>query len=409
MVKFTSTLLTAGLALISTAASVLGRANVVGYYPNWVDMPKLNLTKYTHVNFAFAIPQTDGSIVYDNQNTMPGLVKQVHAANAKAIISIGGWTGSFLFSTLLKDATTRSSFLTNIVSYVKKYNLDGVDIDWEYPGRIGDDCNAFDAENDAKNYLSFLQDLRTKLDFTFGRRNKLITMAVSVRLFNDANGPLSDVSAFAKVTDYINLMTYDIGGPWNPTTGPNAPLQYAPGQGVQFSVASGIDAWNNAGWPTSQMNVGIPFYGYAMTAQVNMANNTTNMYAPNSDTVPQGDKDDILAIDSCAGGPAVYSGQWQWKHLRDQGLLSSPTTAKAPWIRTWDATTSTPWLFNPKTNIFITYDDPQSIYQKINYVASRGLAGSMVWSMDMDVNDELVNVLQKFPVQNHHKRRSTKL
>ncbi|KAJ1718773.1 hypothetical protein LPJ53_006322, partial [Coemansia erecta] len=383
-----------GLVLISMVVGVFGRANVVGYYPNWVDMPSLNLNKYTHVNFAFAVPQSDGSFVYDNQDTMPDLVTQIHAANAKAIISIGGWTGSSLFSTILKDTTTRSSFLTNIVSYVKLYNLDGVDIDWEYPGRPGSSCNAYDPDNDTNNYLAFLQDLRTNLDATFGSRSKLITMAVRVEPFDGASGPVSDVSAFAKVADYINLMTYDIGGPWNPTTSPNSPLQYSPGQGPQFSVASAIDAWSSAGWPTSQINVGVPFYGYSMVTEQDMSKDPSNMYATISSTIPQGDKDDELSVAPCSDGPAVYSGEWQWKHLRDQGLLTSPTTAAAPWIRTWDSTTSTPWLFNPNSSIFITYEDTQSIKLKVDYAASRGLAGTMIWSMDMDSNDELLDVLQ---------------
>ncbi|KAJ2788429.1 hypothetical protein GGI18_002956, partial [Coemansia linderi] len=123
---------------ISLAASVLGRANVVGYYPNWISMPTLDFSKCTHVNFAFAIPTASGGLSYDNQAAMPGIVTSLHAAGTKAIISIGGWTGSGLFSTILKSTTSRAAFLGNIVAYVKTYNLDGVDIDWEYPGRQGD-------------------------------------------------------------------------------------------------------------------------------------------------------------------------------------------------------------------------------------------------------------------------------
>ncbi|KAJ1647864.1 hypothetical protein LPJ64_000829, partial [Coemansia asiatica] len=360
---------------MSMTADVLGRANVVGYYPNWVDMPTLNFNKYTHVNFAFAIPKSDGSFAYDNQSSMPGIVSNLHAYGTKAIISIGGWTGSNLFSSILKNSVSRTNLLNNIVSYLQLFNLDGVDIDWEYPGREGDICNVYDPANDTKNFLSFLQDLRKLLDTSFGTRSKLLTLAVRVEPFDNSNGPISDVSAFAKVVDYINLMTYDIAGVWNPTTSPNSPLQYASGQGPQFSVASAIDAWSGAGWSASQMNLGIPFYGYALTALQDISRNPSNMYVPISSTAPQGDKDDTPYADPCAGGPAVYT---------------------SPWIRYWDTNTSTPWLFNPNTKTFITYDDPQSIQLKVNYAASRGLAGTMIWSMEMDYNDELLNVLQSF-------------
>ncbi|KAJ2443285.1 hypothetical protein GGF42_006686, partial [Coemansia sp. RSA 2424] len=390
------TLVAAICLALHLAESVVGGANVVGYYPNWVSMPSISFSKYTHVNFAFAIPTASGSLTYDNQGAMRGIVTSLHAAGTKAIISIGGWTGSGLFSSILKNSASRTSLLTNIVAYIKSYNLDGVDIDWEYPGRQGDTCNAFDANSDTSNFLSFLQDLRAQLDATFGSRSKLLTLAVRVEPFDGPSGPISDVSAFAKVVDFINLMTYDIAGIWNPTTSANAPLQFAAGQGPQFSVGSAIDSWSHAGWPTSQMNLGIPFYGYALAAKQNMLQTPTNMYAPISATVPQGDKDDTLFADPCSGGPAVYSGAWQWKNLRGQGLLTAAGVAASPWVRTWDSATSTPWLFNPSTNTFITYDDPQSIQLKVNYAAAKGLAGTMVWSMDMDYNDELLSVLQNF-------------
>ncbi|KAJ2401895.1 hypothetical protein GGI23_001089 [Coemansia sp. RSA 2559] len=391
------TLLAAAGIALCLASEALGRANVVGYYPNWVDMPTLSLSKYTHVNFAFAIPASDGSFSFDNQSRMPGIVSDLHAAGTKAIISIGGWTGSNLFSTILKNTATRAAFLKNIVTYIKTYKLDGVDIDWEYPGREGDTCNVYDADNDTNNFLSFLQALRAQLDSAYGAGSKLLTLAVRVEPFDGAGGPIDNVAPFAKVVDYINVMTYDIAGTWNPTSSPNSPLQYSPGQGPQFSIASAIDAWSSAGWPTDQMNLGIPFYGYAMTAKQNMLSDPSNMYVPISSVAPQGDQDDQPYADPCAGGPAVYSGQWQWKHLRDQGLLPTTKTAASPWVRTWDNATSTPWLFNPNTNIFITYDDPESIQLKVNYAASKGLAGTMVWSMEMDHNDELLDVLQSFP------------
>ncbi|ORX64248.1 glycoside hydrolase [Linderina pennispora] len=297
----------------------------------------------------------------------------------------------------MSNTATRTAFLNNMVSSVQTNNLDGVDIDWEYPGREGNTCNAYDPANDSKNFLSFLQDLRAKLDSTFGAGTKLITMAVRVQPFDGPNGPMKDVSAFAKVTDYINLMQYDINGSWNSTTGPNAPLQYAPGKGEQVSFATAISAWSAAGWPTSKMGAGVPFYGRSLTATANMLNNLSKIYAQFSPTAPKGDQEDELGVDTCAGGPAVYSGDWRYRCLRDQDLLSNPTTAVAPWVCTWDNTTSTPWLFNPNTNVFISYDDPQSLKAKVDYAAAKGLAGTMLWSMEMDYNNELLDVLNSFP------------
>ncbi|KAJ2627352.1 hypothetical protein H4R22_004443 [Coemansia sp. RSA 1290] len=83
-----------------------------------------------------------------------------------------------------------------------------------------------------------------------------------------------------------------------------------------------------------------------------------------------------------------------YKKLREQGVLTTPTTAKAPWVRQWDSTTKTPWLFNPTTKQYITYDDPESLKIKVDYAAAKGLGGVMVWALYMDYQNELLNSIQ---------------
>ncbi|KAJ1931279.1 hypothetical protein FBU59_006768, partial [Linderina macrospora] len=204
-----------------------------------------------------------------------------------------------------------------MTDYVSKYNLDGIDIDWEYPGRIGNTCNVFDPANDAPNYLKLLQALRSRLDSSFGSHKKLITLAVRVQPFDGPNGPLSDVSEFAKVVDFANLMQYDLNGPWNPETGPNAPFNFEQGRSAPFSFVTAIDAWTNAGWPANKLNAGLGFYGRSTKATVDMSQDPNNQYQAQSHDVPLGDSEDGPWYDACAGSTS-NSGTWQWKHLRDQ-------------------------------------------------------------------------------------------
>ncbi|KAJ2909235.1 hypothetical protein GGI21_002088 [Coemansia aciculifera] len=214
-------------------------------------------------------------------------------------------------------------------------------------------------------------------------------MAVRVEPF-DVNGtPSTDVSAFAKVVDFANIMQYDINGGWNNVTGPNAPLNFETGKGTQLSFVSAIDAWTGAGWPANQLVAGVGFYGRATTASEDMTQDPTNQYQPQSQVVPLGDSDDAPWNDPCAG-TTTNSGVWKWTNLRSQGVLTDPSTAAAPWVRQWDSVSQTPWLFNPSTKQFISYDDPQSIKAKMDYASSKGLAGAMVWSMEMDYNGELL-------------------
>ncbi|KAJ2817667.1 hypothetical protein IWW50_006093, partial [Coemansia erecta] len=275
--------------------------------------------------------------------------------------------------------------------------LDGIDIDWEYPGRLGNDCNVFDTANDTPNFLQFLKDLREKFDSEFGERKKLITLAIRVEPFDINGEPSKDVSEFAKYVDFANLMQYDINGAWNPETGPNAPFNFEAGKAAPMSFVSAIDAWTTAGWPASQLTAGIGFYGRSTTAKQDMTKDPQNQYQPQAPTVPLGDSEDAPWYDKCARTTS-NSGTWQWKHLRSQGVLPDAhgSTAAEPWVRQWDPTTQTPWLFNTDKKLFLSYDDPESVRIKSNYAASKGLAGMMVWSVEMDYQGELVDAARSF-------------
>ncbi|KAJ2721832.1 hypothetical protein GGI07_003715 [Coemansia sp. Benny D115] len=394
--RFSVILSVAGLAL-SMVSEVFAKPVVIGYYPSWKRAQSANVdfSKYTHINLAFGIPSSSGTFSFEGDWFVPQVVTDLHSKGTKVLLSVGGWTGSNFFSNIVKSAGSRSTMVTSMVNYVKTNNLDGIDIDWEYPGRLGNNCNVVDAANDTPNFLIFLKELRAAFDAAFGARQKLITLAVRVEPFDVNGAPSKDVSEFAKYVDLANLMQYDINGGWNTETGPNAPFNYEKGKGLQASFVSAIDAWTSAGWPANQLTAGIGFYGRSTIASVDMTKDPTNQYQPQQSVVPLGDSEDAPWYDACAGSTA-NSGTWMWRHLRDQGVLTSPTTPAAPWVRQWDPISQTPWLFNPSTKQFISYDDPQSLKVKVDYAASKGLAGTMIWSINMDYNEELMNVVQSW-------------
>ncbi|KAI7823442.1 glycosyl hydrolases family 18-domain-containing protein [Kickxella alabastrina] len=190
--------------------------------------------------------------------------------------------------------------------------------------------------------------------------------------FDVTGGPLKDIAAFAKVVDYANLMQYDINSSWNAETGPNAPFNFEQGKGIGY-------------------------YGWSTTAKVDMTKDPNNQYQPQESVVPLGDSEDAAWYDACAGTTS-NSGTWMWKHLCNQGVLSSPSTAAAPWVRQWDPVSQTPWLFNPTTKQLILYDDPQSIKIKVDYAAAKGLGGTMIWSINMDYNNKLIDVIHSWNI-----------
>ncbi|KAL1918975.1 uncharacterized protein VTP21DRAFT_2356 [Calcarisporiella thermophila] len=380
-------------AVVALAAQAQAKRNIVGYFPNWLyakfPIEQIPYDKYTHINYAFAVLNKDDYTPYFTddwavESKLPSIVQKAHAANTKVYLSIGGWTGCIKFSPMVKSAQSRKKFIDWNINFIKKYGTDGVDIDWEYPGREGAACNEVDKENDSKNFLVLLQELRKALDTEFPDKRKDITMAVRVQPFDGPNGPMKDVSQYAKVVDMFNIMAYDINGAWAPITGHHAPFDFEPGKAAPFSYTQGIHDWTAAGVPPAKINAGLPFYGRSIQALQDMT--CDNQYVPAKTGAPKGDNEDAYWQDPfCGKEPGGVSGIWKWKNLRSQGVLATPTTAgDANYIRCFDQKTKTPWLFNKQTKVYISYDDPVSLQNKVNYALCKGLGGVMVWDISND-------------------------
>lgn len=176
---------------------------------------------------------------------------------------------------------SRQTFAYNILTTYNAYNLDGIDIDWEYPGHVGEEGNKVDP-SDSDNFLLFLQLLRESLP-----PSAKLSAATQTTPFVGTNGqPMTDVTEFAKVLDWILIMNYDV---WDcksfiyfgksnltadsftftprvasETPGPNAPFYNACQNSTQplANAVAAYTSWTAAGFPASQMVLGIPSYGY---------------------------------------------------------------------------------------------------------------------------------------------------
>ncbi|KAF9966986.1 hypothetical protein BGZ70_000526 [Mortierella alpina] len=366
---------------------------VVAYWTDWTSgaMPPeaIPFDKVTHVNYAFSVVSPDFRPVFETDYLLNRVVRLAHQKNVKVLISIGGWTGSQYFSPLAASSQGRKTFIDGAVQMVKDNHLDGIDIDWEYPGRLGSACNKFDEAHDSENFLTLLIELRSALNALPDGSKLEISLATRIVPFDGPNGLMKDVSAFSKVVNHINVMAYDINGSWGTVTGANAPFG-GPGQ---LNYAGGAQAWIDAGFPPQQINMGVPFYGRSLITQQDMVH-AESMAAPFEKTVPIGDNNDGLWTDPCEK-TAAYSGVWKYRNLREQGVIDAAGVAIAPWVRRFDEDSQTPWLFNPKTRQFISYDDRQSLQAKVEYAKQKDLGGLMLWAINQDTSDfELLDVLQ---------------
>ena len=203
---------------------------------------------------------------------------------------------------------------------------------WEYPGSQGIGCNVVSGA-DAANFLSFLQELRAN-----PRGKKLIlSAATSLSPFAGPDGnPLSDVSGFAAVLDWIAIMNYDVWGPWSSSVGPNAPLDdsCAAPENQDGSAISAVQAWNQAGIPLHQIVLGVAAYGHSFTvpksdAFVSGSKNTLAAYPTfDASNPPVGDSwDDGAGVDECGNlqGPGGDVDFWG---LVDLGYLNTDGAPK---------------------------------------------------------------------------------
>ncbi|KAI8641240.1 glycoside hydrolase superfamily [Parasitella parasitica] len=375
---------------------------IVGYFPNWLygrfTPANIDFSKYTHIYYAFAIQNTDNKPTWSDsglfdeyvQYGFPKLVSLAHAAGVKVMVSVGGWSGSTHFSPMAASDNNRATWIQWNVDFISKYGTDGVDIDWEYPTAKGAGCNAV-SDNDVENLNTLVKELRTALTSSFPKNYKEITMAVHISPFGGSTA-VTDVSGFVPYVDRFHVMTFDVNGAWNSTSGPNAPFHSQPGHGYAYGFAEGIELWHAAGVPYNKLAGGIPFYGRAQTLTVT-SDPTTQYNSAVSPTPPLGDSfDGPWANQFCSSDTSQASGVWRWANMRSQGLLSSPTTAASPWIRHFDNITQTPWLYNPQNKQFISYDDPISLGVKTDFALSKGLAGLFCWSIEQE-NGELLNAI----------------
>ncbi|EAU84319.1 endochitinase [Coprinopsis cinerea okayama7 len=400
--------------VVASPAAVEGKTRgkvAAAWYAGWhattgYPLSRVSWKKYTHLTYAFAETSPDvhklsfEEATWTNPQLLPQFVSEAHKHGVKALISIGGWTGSRFFSTAVGSASNRTAFVKTVVNFAQKYHLDGVDFDWEYPGNQGIGCNTINPQ-DTSNFLLFLQELRRD---PVGSK-LLVTAAAATVPFYGSNGrPSSDVAAFAKLLDYIAIMNYDLWGPWSPTVGPNAPLDdaCAPANSRYGSATSAVRQWSAAGIPHNQLVLGVAAYGHGFRVR------RANAFAAGSNSVlasyppfdgvdrPIGDSWDGPGggTDVC-GSPTLPGGTFNFWGLIENGFLNKDGSPTQGIHYRYDTCSQTPYVYNRTTEIMVAFDNAQSFAAKGNFIKSNGLRGFATWEAGGDYNDILLDSIRK--------------
>ncbi|MDN5287600.1 MAG: glycoside hydrolase family 18 protein [Mucilaginibacter sp.] len=334
----------------------------VGGYRGVADMSMVNPEKLTHINYAFVNVRNNRAwLTHERTDTTNFrnlvLLKKRNPA-LKVLISIGGWTWSGNFSDAVLTDTSRQAFAASAVAIIKKYNLDGIDIDWEYPAIPGNTGNVYRPE-DKENYTLMFKALRHDLDILENQTGKKLLLTTAVGGFKRFIDH-TEMGKAQQYLDYINLMTYDYFqdslGIAVHHTNLYASKQYKTENYADKAVSDFIAA----GVPASKLVLGVAFYGRSSIV-LDAAQNGLGMK-----------KGEQMRVGGYTRIKDSLINQKGFKYYRDRN-------AEAP------------YLFNATTKQFISYDDEWSIKAKCKYLVKHHLAGVMFWEYADDKKEYLLN------------------
>ena len=339
------------------------------YVEAWQDYRNIKLSE-KGVDIAFiAFAKIKGTDLYFHEDSMTNNqikenIKQLKAANPKTqmVLAVGGY-GADGFSDASLDGN-RYLFTESIINVVKELDLDGVDIDWEYP--------AFHAWNtqkarpeDTKNFTSLMKELREKLYRLPHKKKKyLLTFASGTQdwYFQNVEVKSGEVRGFhqrhdlrpdRQVVGHHGLQLQSVRG--------------QPGKS-KYSIDGIISMYLDHDIDSRKLLLGIPAYSYGWKNVKENKGAKNGLFAP-------GTPIDIDKVN-------LHYKQIEKAYLNKNGFK-----------RYYDNKAKAAYLYDGHT--FISYEDKEALKEKVSYIQSKNLAGAMVWQYSQDAEDGIVNYLSE--------------
>ena len=306
---------------------------VTAYYAAWakwnstpVDVPQIDFTCATHW-VLFTMPPTssgtfDGTGSGIDTARMRQFVNAVHGAGKKAIIGTGGWGSDY--TGVVTNSTTSVNFLINLM---RTYGYDGVDIDWEPVPSA-----------QYANFAAWVKALKTAM----------LAVNPQAVLTQAALGYDQALVNNQQYLDQINLMTYDMSGPWPGWVSWHNSAIFDGGNrfpstgGLLPSIDASITSYTTAGVPASKLGFGIEFYGYIWNG---VTGPMQSGFGTVQNTVPY-----AQIMDAYAGLPLK-----------------------------WDAAAQAAYYSPP--NQFVSFDADTTMGVKANYMRAKGIGGVIVYEV----------------------------
>ena len=274
-------------------------------------------------------------------------ISEVRNSGIRLVLSLGGWRDNsddwIPYQNAAKTEEGRTQVANSILETLKTYHLDGIDMDWEYPRRA-----------DRTNYKLLMEKIRDTLKAESSEY--IISAAIPAGSWLDDS---YDLKSLNNILDYFNVMSYDLDD-GRKTSHLTALYNstYA-----STSADSGMSYLVSKGVSKSKIIIGAAFYGRKFEGVENTNHGLGQSYTKKSSIT--------------------------FKEIKERYLNRLDYDV----FRYYDSTAHAYYLYDTKNQVFISYDDPEAIKEKCDYVIKNGYGGIMYWSYTDDLSGTLMDAL----------------